>query len=523
LFDDQRAILKTIGKSYNLWAVAAIIVAASACLVFFYLKLVSRIAVIKREGVVSWVLSVATMCVFLVAAARGFTLLRPLQQVDVAITGNSFLNKCVPNAYYALYFAGKEFREQNYIKLIQKSISDEKMRDALEILGAPAADVGEFMSHRSNGAKLSKKPKHIFFIVMESQDNWPFSPENSDIILCPRLAKLAEEGLYFKNFVPTGQGTMSAISVQMCNYPNIGFLLNYSENGLKNSDLSVGSLFQRLGYETNFYYAGYLSWQHVDRFAPIHGYQHCYGGDSMNTYEGNEWGVSDGDLFKFIGKNFRADSPSFNLILTASNRPPYSVDLISENVPLEHFAKFAGDEKRIKCLGHAWYADRCVGDFIDAMEKLTDDAIFIVTGDHFSRRHYKSKFSMFDEWTVPLIICGRNFNGELKKYQTHAGSQVDVIRTIVELISAQGFEYKSFGKDLLANGELHEGYCTEVTISDEYIATNNGQNVEAIGDNRIDENRISDAIARNRARQTIAKWQFFNGEQTRSAEPSKRD
>jgi phosphoglycerol transferase MdoB-like AlkP superfamily enzyme len=68
---------------------------------------------------------------------------------------------------------------------------------------------------------------------MESQDNWPFLPENAELNRCPNLARRAKEGLYFKNFVPTGQGTMSAIAVQMCNYPNMSFLVNSSENGLK--------------------------------------------------------------------------------------------------------------------------------------------------------------------------------------------------------------------------------------------------------------------------------------------------
>ncbi|MDR3273753.1 MAG: sulfatase-like hydrolase/transferase [Puniceicoccales bacterium] len=511
LFDDKRAILTTIWKDYSPLAVILSAAGISICLILLYLKLSARIALSEHKNASAWLIIVALMLFAFVAAARGSISRRPLQQIDVAITGHTFLNKCVPNAYYALYFALKEFRRQNSIKLIQKSLSRENLIAALNVLNAQTKDVDELISRTSKGAKLSEKPKHIFLVVMESQDNWPLFPENSALNLCPNLAKLANDGLYFKHFVPTGQGTMSAIAVQMCNYPNMGFLINYAENGLKNCDLSVGTLFQQLGYGTNFYYAGYLSWQRVDRFAPIHGYQHCYGGDIMLAYEGNEWGVNDKDLFKFIESNFNPEVPSFNLILTASNHPPFSVDLRSEDVPLEHLAKFTNNEKTLKCLGHAWYADRCLGDFVRAIGALTDEALFVITGDHFSRKHYKENFPLLDEWSVPLVIYWKRFNGELKKYKPQPGSQVDIVRTIIELISEKGLKYKSFGKDLLSNDELHEGYCTKVTITDEFIVTNDGKNIELISNQtrKIGDDEKNGSIVRNKTWQTLAKWKFF--------------
>ncbi|MDR2628992.1 MAG: hypothetical protein LBC30_03330, partial [Puniceicoccales bacterium] len=242
LFDDQKAVLLTIRKSYNLLGISMVVILVSVGLVFFYQKLVSKVTLEKHGSALVMSIFTLLMGTFLIAAARGSVSKRPLQQIDVAITGNKFLNKCVPNAYYAMFFAWKDFLHSNDIKYIKKSCSQEHVQAALTLLRSPTDDVNKFISRTANGAKLSRKPKHIFLIVMESQDNWPFLPENGELNLCPNLAKLAKEGLYFKNFVPTGQGTMSAIAVQMCNYPNMGFLINCSENGLKNCELSVGSL-----------------------------------------------------------------------------------------------------------------------------------------------------------------------------------------------------------------------------------------------------------------------------------------
>ncbi|MDR0715482.1 MAG: sulfatase-like hydrolase/transferase [Puniceicoccales bacterium] len=512
LFDDQKAILTTIWKDYNPLGMLLFTTGISICLIVFYLKLIAHVTVTKHKFASAWLVSTVLMLIFLIIAARGSISRRPLQQKDIAMTGHQFLNKCVPNSYYALYFAWKEFSEQNSIKEIEKSLSRESLTAALQLLNAQVDSVDEFISHTSEGAKLSKKPKHIFLIVMESQDNWTLFPENSALHLCPNLSQLAKEGLYFRNFVPTGQGTLSAIAVQICNYPNMGFFINYTKNGLINCDFSVGSLFQRLGYETNFYYAGYLSWQRMDRFAPIHGYQHCYGGDAIGpSYEGNEWGVNDKDLFKFIESNFNPEIPSFNLILTASNHPPYSIDLSSEDVPLDHFAKFASSKKILKCLGHAWYADKCLGNFVKAIESLTDEAIFVITGDHFSRKHYKKSFPLLDDWSVPLVIHWKQLNGELKRYKPQPGSQVDIVRTIVELISEKGQTYKSFGKNLLSNNPFSEGYCIGATITDKFIVTNDNKAMEPISEQICqisDDERIA-AISRNKAWQTIARWRFF--------------
>jgi hypothetical protein len=154
----------------------------------------------------------------------------------------------------------------------------------------------------------------VFIIILENQDNWPFLPENAELNLCPNLERQATEGLYFTNLVPIGQGTMSATAVQMYNYPNMGFLINCSDNGLENCELSVRTLFQRFGDGPDVYDAEYLSWQRRDRFAPIHGYQHCCGGDIMWIYEGNESGVNDKDLFAFIERNFSPDTDSCRLM-----------------------------------------------------------------------------------------------------------------------------------------------------------------------------------------------------------------
>jgi hypothetical protein len=86
------------------------------------------------------------------------------------------------------------------------------------------------------------------------------------------------------------------------------------------------------------------------------------------------------------------------------------------------------------------------------------------------------------------------------------------VRTIIELVAEKGFAYKSFGKDLLSNDGIHEGYCTSVTITDKCIVTNDDSNIEMISDSptSVSESERSDAISPNRAWQTLARWKCFH-------------
>jgi hypothetical protein len=131
LFDDQKAILLTIRKRSNLLGVSAIVILGSVGLIFFYEKLVSKVTLEKHRSGLAMSVFTLLMGIFLIATARGSVSRRSLQQIDVSITGNKFLNKYVLNAYYAIYFAWKDFLHSNNIKCRQKLCSREHVQAAL--------------------------------------------------------------------------------------------------------------------------------------------------------------------------------------------------------------------------------------------------------------------------------------------------------------------------------------------------------------------------------------------------------
>src|SRR5204862_3901280 len=111
-------------------------------------------------------------------------------------------------------------------------------------------------------------------------------------------------------------------------YPNLP--MNYEASLRGGVSTAIAPSFKRLGYRARFFYGGYLSWQRLGDFCREQGFDDVFGGDQMSAHiTGNEWGVDDEVLFKFVQER-TAQEPTFNVIMTTSYHPPYSVDLKSK-------------------------------------------------------------------------------------------------------------------------------------------------------------------------------------------------
>src|ERR1035441_5617611 len=121
---------------------------------------------------------------------------------------------------------------------------------------------------------------------------------------------------------------------------------------------------------------------------------------------GNEWGVDDRVLFDYILKT-TGDQPTFDIIMSTSYHPPFSVDLEAEGCPLkalppELAQKYKASAEDLRILGHLWYSDRCVGEFARKAQSRLAHPLFATTGDHYSRRCLNPHPTIFQRRAVPL-------------------------------------------------------------------------------------------------------------------------
>ena len=89
----------------------------------------------------------------------------------------------------------------------------------------------------------------------------------------------------------------------------------------------------------------------------------------------------------------QADQKVFHMILTTSNHPPYTLDVDSMGFPRDEVrsklpSSISKDEKTVTELGHIWYADKTMGDFVQKVEKKHPDSLYIITGDHSERFNF---------------------------------------------------------------------------------------------------------------------------------------
>jgi len=62
----------------------------------------------------------------------------------------------------------------------------------------------------------------------------------------------------------------------------------------------------------------------------------------------------------------------------------------------------------LKMLGHLWYSDKCLGDFVKNAEGKFPRPLFAFTGDHYGRKFINAKPDFFERSGVPFILYGRD-------------------------------------------------------------------------------------------------------------------
>ncbi|EKE04669.1 MAG: Sulfatase, partial [uncultured bacterium] len=315
----------------------------------------------------------------------------------------------------------------------------------------------KYLEKRSIGPMI-QKPKHVFLIIGESLDSWSLQKQYDHFNLHTNLHRIinSNHSLFFRNFLPFANGTMDAIDTIVAGVPDTDLHINYQPNSKTAYPTAMALQFKALGFKTQFFYGGYLSWQKVGDFIRSQGFEEVYGAAHIASWEQtNEWGVDDRALFNFVlDKIKEADTPTFNIIMTVSNHPPFSINLQKEG-----FHMAVNSEKiaeKIKELGHIWYADKTMGEFVDKMLLIDKNTLFAITGDHFSRRHVEISPNQYDLSAVPFIIYSNNIKNNSKEL-TASGSHIDIAATLINLIAPKNFIYYSFGDNLLAKRTLDCG------------------------------------------------------------------
>ncbi|MBF0471105.1 MAG: sulfatase-like hydrolase/transferase, partial [Gammaproteobacteria bacterium] len=422
--DATTAILITLWKSYHpVWLVAATVVVllllhrwqrrwmVSPTLP----RLLTRARSRCNRGLIT-----AAVALTVIALLRGGSLWgEPIRLKHAFVVRDHFLNHTILNPLTALRYTLDARRLLGGEGGFQQLWPEGSLASALAEV-APYFPEGMHqsdhldlrLSHVSRGG--ATPPSAIYLIVMESHSGWTIAPPYRHFGFSPQLAQLAANGIYFPNFLPSGGGTMPSLGALMTGLPPNGLSINYEDRSLDPYPSGVATLMQQLGYHTRLFYGGYLSWQRLDTFARNQSFGEIHGGGQMegSGARGNEWGVDDKVLFDYILSLPSETQPSFNLIMTTTNHPPYDLDLHQEGFPHKSLPQplHATKDETLSVLGHLWYADRELGRFVRSQLRRQPDTLFVITADHTARLaiRFAEKSPVttggWQQLSVPLVL-----------------------------------------------------------------------------------------------------------------------
>lgn len=535
IYDDRAAIAATIWKSYHVLLLVVAIAVGVAVGMWLLSALFRRAESANVPDFLGTktarVAAVVIVTIWAFVGARVWLGKNFAGLKNAESTGDVFLNKIVLNPFFALRYAVWQEHAMQKSAGLKMFLPDGNVRAAAAALfpGAQnAASLDDSLKRTAPGSP-GRKPSHIFIVVMESYDAWAMQPEYAGLHLTDRLKTLATDGIRADGFISSGISTIESLGVIITGLPFARAFVNFQPIVRRGLPTSAAPIFKQLGYRTRFFYGGYLSWQRIGEFCREQGFDEVFGGDQMMpSSKSHEWGIEDEDLFRFVVEHTGTE-PTFNLIMSTSYHPPYGVDLGKKGFDAQVLkadplgARLTAEEIRV--LGHLWYSDKCVGDFVSEAQNKLERPIFAITGDHYSRKQYVSArptHTLYESLAVPLVIYGPKALENMQHLPPLAGSHLDVVSTLVNLAAPRGFEYHAFGRDLFDPSHAQAGFgCNAVIGSDFILKINYPAHVESLqGQPRSDVDGTGLAL-HYRQLHGLGWWRAMKGNQWPSPKPSR--
>ncbi|MBQ7478772.1 MAG: sulfatase-like hydrolase/transferase [Selenomonadaceae bacterium] len=461
--DDLSALLSTMVWEYGLvwrFLVVLLLVAAAG----YLLRRLLRLPVVGLPSALSGerhlrvlsALSLAALTILFAVFVRyggGFDYAHGINWENAGVTGDLFLDECILDDGQALYRAWKsgERMAQGGIEGVDEARVTEFARRVAGHGELSGHDLTPYLARQAKGARLPK-PRHIFIVLGETWAQWPILEKYGALHAADGIKGLMgeENSFYTASFMPNGDFTSVAITGLVTGLSEVNAYVNYQPRSFEEVyPTAMASQFKGLGYAVDFWYGGIPAWDNINRLALAQGFDHFYGYPDYRAPKQNPWGTTDGHLFDALSRHLPEEPPTVHLIMTVSNHPPYNLDLAAEGFDLERARREAAklehvenpDELALE-LGHYWYMDKVVTDFVrDTMEKYPD-SLFVITGDHAVRMNPGASPTLFEWQSVPFLLHGPGVSKDILP-QNVAGGHTNIVPTLIELIAPEGYEYHS--------------------------------------------------------------------------------
>jgi phosphoglycerol transferase MdoB-like AlkP superfamily enzyme len=523
--DDVYALLNTLIQQYHL-PLRLLLAGITAVVLSKLLKVWLSKGIIQLPRYSRWYQNIAiraavlTVLYFIIVFIRFGGSMTYAQNIDwenSGVTKDQFLNEAILDDVQALYRA-YELHER-LTSSTGVEIDSNRMYEYGTALAGHRLDsnnLDDYLKKTTQGSPVAK-PKHIFLIVGESYANWPLLPEYSNLNIANGVRNIIrqDDSAYVPTFLPNGMSTISGVLGIVTGFADVNLYLNYLPEAYQEPfPTALAPQMRQLGYQTRFWYGGPSSWERIKDFTLAQGFENFYGSGDFDNPTGNVWGGDDKYLFNAVLANLQQDQPSFNVILTVSNHAPYTVDLQAEGFDQDSVVaglpdNLKNDQDLIKKLGHFWYADKVMTQFIAQVRRQYPDSLFMIVGDHADRLNVEKNPDLYRRYGIPLVVYGQGITKNIFP-KAAAGSHINITPTLIELVAPKGFEYYSLGGSLTRGNPFGMNYGFWVTH--DYIGKADSDFTEAITGDPAVTKPSSDKLEQDiNGLRSISWWRIKHG------------
>ena len=478
--DDIGAIVNTAINEYNAFFYIICAIVISVILTEFLLKVLStstkKYSINKvistkwypKTKLAQWITGIGLLIVFSLifvvfrfGGALSYT--NSINWESAARLNSNLLNETILDDAQALYRVKSIAKRTSELEDIH--LTPAELHEKIQSIGGNPSSTrfDEAFTKTITTERLQQQPQSINIILGESYGLWPFLAEFNEpgayLVEQGRKYAASPQAMGTQMALAQGTGTMPAIIGLLTGMPDTGMYPNYSVGMLQEPyGLGIGPVMKKLGYKTVFWYGGFSTWQNVKNFALEQGFDEFHDASEMPSNETNAWGVADGDMFKAINAYMdkHRGEKIINVIMTTSNHPPYSVNVAKEGYDADKVRKnlpdsIANTDKQINEMGHIWYADHVMGEFISKEEQSDPTSLFVITGDHSERFTFAHEEGPNVASTIPIIFYGQGIKKEWLS-QDAFGMSIQIIPTLAELVGRTGQTYEAMVPSLFNQG-----------------------------------------------------------------------
>lgn len=367
---------------------------------------------------------------FLILPIRGGTGVTVISTGSVYFHENAFANQAAINVVWNF---GQSLVEKKESENPYAYYADDRYEKRLKEL---------YVSNDSSRSVLRTKRPNIILIILESFTAKVIEPLGGEPGVTPAFNELSKEGVLFGNIYSTASRTDRGLASIISGYPVVDAvpILRYPEKSARLPFISSDLI--REGYHATFSYGGEIDFANMRSYLVSGNFSSILSDDHYPTSErSGKWGIPDHIMFERFYEEVlqEEERPFFKVLMTLSNHEPFIVP----GTP-----KFGNDNLRQKFLSSAYYADSCLGAFMQKMKQtgLWDDLLIVLVADHGARPPDYSKNHDPRKYHIPLLWTG----GAVKQdtVVTKYGSQADFAVTLMHQMNMNTEDY-ILGKDLL--------------------------------------------------------------------------